>query len=193
MNPTPQSDPYRPVGRRHYIVNDQHKAYNFLHHYPHKNESIQFKDAPNFEKAKFGQGFQRRSMEKIWPKKEENRIKEWEDAMKRRIKHEAKRKQFLATKNNINGNLLTSDIPQQNERNMFQQKRKVTFTDKVSIREKSIRDKVSKNRFFNPELQNRPQIKRIIQNRQHFSSDIEIGKNDMKSNGMLDAFCGHGY
>eukprot|EP01084_Bolivina_argentea_P206312 352281_1 len=186
-------DPFRPTGKRHYISADEHKQWNFLHHYPHKNTKISFKDEPNINKSRFGKGFKRKPLDTIWPNKEKNRIKQWENATKRRILHENKRKEFLTSKNNINGNLLTSDIPKQNERELFQTKRKVTFNDKMSIRDRCIRDKVSKNRFYHPELSKRPQIRKIKPNMKHFSSDIKIGKNDIKSNGTLDNFIGHGY
>ena len=187
-------DPYRPTGRRHYVTCDEHKAWNFLTHYPHKNETVKFKDTPNLLDCKFGKGFQRRSVDQIWPNKEENRIKQWENAMKRRTNHELQRKEFLSSKTNINGNIIRSnEIPKENERSLWDHKRKVEFKDPVSIRNKVIRDKVSKNRFYHPELSKRPQIKKIIPNQKHFSSDIHRGKNDIVSQGVVDAFSGHGY
>ena len=193
MDRATEKDPYRPTGRRHYNSCDVHKSWNFLHHYPHKNEAIKFEDKPNARNCKFGKGFQRRSIDQIWPNKEENRIKEWENARIRRTIHEHKRKEFLTSKNNINGNLITSNIPTENERQLFQTKRKIRFDDPISIRDKHIRDKVSKNRFYHPELSKRPQIRKIIPNSKHFSSDIQIGKNDIPSSGTLDNFSGHGY
>ena len=132
-------------------------------------------------------------MEQIWPNKEAKRVKEWENAIQRRKDHEKTRRAFLNSKSNINGNIMTSQIPKENERVIFQTKRKITFDDDVSKRKQQIRSKISKNRFYDPELSKRPQIRKIVPNQKHFSSDIQIGKNDIKSRGTLDNFQGHGY
>lgn len=188
-----EQDPYRPTGRRHYEMNDEHKAWNFLQHYPCQTKSIQFIDSPNAANCRFGKGFQRKPLQKIWPDQEKKRVREWENALRRRSLHEEQRKQLLTTKNNVNGNLLTAEIPQENTRELFLRKRKIVLNDAVSVRDKQIRDKVSKNRFFHPELSKRPQVRKIDRDEKQYSSDIRIGRNDLESNGTLDAFSGHGY
>ena len=180
MNTFVEKDPYRPTGRRHYNLENKN-SWNFLTHYPHNNKNIQFKDKPNLNKCRFGKGFQRRPLNDIWPNKEENRVKQWENAMKRRANHEQTRKEFLSSKNNINGNLIKCNIPKEKERPLFQSKRKEFIKDSVCIRDKHIRDKVSKNRFFHPKLSKRPQIKKITPHRSPNSGSV------------LDAFSGHGY
>ena len=189
-----EPDPYRPTGRKHYKTCDEHKSWNFLHHQPSTNTHIvQFEDHPSLQRCRFGKGFQRKSLDQIWPNKEEKRVREWNNAIQRRKEHERTRREFISSKTNINGNIVTSQIPAANERALFQTKRKITFNDEVSKREQTIRSKISKNRFYDPALSKRPQIKKIIPNQKHFSSDIRIGKNDIKSKGTLDAFQGHGY
>ena len=189
-------DPYRPTGRKHYNACDAHKTWNFLHHKSGaKDAVVSFEDTPNLEACRFGKGFQRRSLDQIWPNKEEKRVRAWENAIARIKAHQTQRKEFLCSKRNINGNIVTApaSIPAHHERELFQTKRKVSFTDPVSIRDKLIRSKVSKNRFYDPTLSKRPRIKQITPNQNHFSSDIQIGKNDIRSSGTADNFQGHGY
>ena len=83
MEPS-ERDPYRPTGKRHYISDDEHRTWNFLTHYPGSDNKISFKDSPDLTGCKFGKGFKRRSVDKIFPNREENRIKQWENAIKRR-------------------------------------------------------------------------------------------------------------
>ena len=177
-------------GRRHYNPADEHKTWNFLQHKSGPNDHvIYFCDSPNLKKCRFGKGFQRRSLDQICPNNEEKRIQEWDDAIKRRNKHHDSRNKHLATKINRNGNIIKA----QTEQIARKIHRKAALIDPVLIREHHIRRKLSKNRFFDPLLSDRPRIKKIKPNQKRFSFDIQIGKKDHESQGVLDNFCGFGY
>ena len=178
-------------GRRHFITNDEHKKWNFLTHYGYNN-NISFKDEPSLNKCKFGKGFKRKPLQQIWPNYEENRVNKIKIAIQKREKHFKKRQEFLKKISKSNGNILTGDIPINKTRHIFSIKKKPNYDANTFNRDKLIRDKISNNRFFSEKLKNRPMIKKIKYEPKKYSSTFILGKKDIQSNGVLDAFIGHG-
>ncbi|ETO27403.1 hypothetical protein RFI_09729 [Reticulomyxa filosa] len=102
----------KPQGRKRCDVKDNNKSRNILMHYPFQptnhvlltQKTINSK--PSLKETKFHKGFQRRQINDIWPNFEQKKAKQREQAELIRENHEIKRRDFLQTKMNANGNTI---------------------------------------------------------------------------------------
>ncbi|SPQ93626.1 unnamed protein product (mitochondrion) [Plasmodiophora brassicae] len=172
-------------GRRHYQVQDEIHRWNYLMHHDNSSSISEFAPPKGLRETKFLKGFNRRSVDQIWPNKKMDACKVEQERLKKLERVEERRK-VLQEMNKRKGNPIT-DLPRPRPegKKMFP-----STPTPEQVQETLNRNRTSIYRFAISDRK-----KKLHENRnvKQSASVIGFGRRDIPSRGVLDNFTGHGY
>lgn len=185
-------------GKRHYKTSHGYQQCDFLKHHDIVAASApQFHPVSHSSTTKFKKGFYRRPGEKIWPGKEQIRLKREDERMAKHEAHEERRREYLSDKDRLNGNILkhthteATDIQHCAGRRHFREEN----LSSEQAHGRLIRDRATFETRFHKPATTRSRYGQTAREQPRNSTILGIDrpKERLPSQGVLDNFRGFGY